>query len=27
VLNSKYPRTWSGPSTFDLAGDTTRTNS
>jgi hypothetical protein len=27
VLNSKYNRTWSGPSTFDLGGDTTRTNS
>jgi hypothetical protein len=27
VLSSKYPRTWSGPSTFDLGADTTRTNS
>jgi hypothetical protein len=27
VLNSKYARSWSGPATFDLGGDTTITNS
>lgn len=27
ALSSKYARTWSGPSTFDLGADTTRANS